>query len=332
MAEDISPSVRLLEHVLRKPVAPGANSWAHSHSETEPAPPERDSPRPTNRERYENKPMPKLPHEVSPQTRTSQAKPYIQPAIPLVSPAAQIKHRAVTDPVPPKPLFASRKPSVNQLRKKFGHSKQASTGEKPLSPTVPYPTGKAAEILEAISPKIPSRSTAPSPAHVRHSSRTDSDDTVDAGPKTSDSQDSRNPEIVAENPSTPLQDHQLQVKGHLAPPKIASYGKVGDTGIVQGQGMVRVESVRGIIEHASAGIDDSIPLSGTYSHHSSDVLQPVSYSPSNYEGVWENDPAVVSFNQPMSSCNNLTTSRDIHCLLSVPCRGAFRNIKSKIKI
>ena len=330
MAEDISPRVKLPGQVSRKAVAPGANSLAQSQNQPEAAALEHESPRPTNRERYENKPMPKLPHEISPPSHTSQAKPYIQPVIPLVDPAPQVKNRAVTDPIAPKALFAGRKPSVGQLRKKFGHSKQASESDKRLSPTIPYPTGKAAEVLGLSSEKPPSRSAVPSstfllsdyqnetafsshaqsdevsnstrqyqstPVPVGRHSREDSQDTVDAGTRITIPQDPRDQETAAENPRTPLQDHQSQTKGNLAPPKIASYGKVGDTGVVQGQGMIRVESVRGIIENASASTSDEVaPTSATHSQHSSDFLQPVSYSPSNYGGVWENDPAVVSLN------------------------------------
>lgn len=113
------------------------------------------------------------------------------------------------------------------------------------------------------------------------------------GQDNSDDESEANPafDLVSEDPTTPRQDRQAEESRHLGPPKIASYGKVGDTGVLHGQGIVRVESVQGIIEHASG---QTTPMSPTSSQHNVELLQPVSYSPNDYGGVWENDPAVVS--------------------------------------
>lgn len=93
--------------------------------------------------------------------------------------------------------------------------------------------------------------------------------------------------------------------GFLRPPKVGIHSNVGEVGLVDGPGMHRVESFRGVIE------DTADPNSGTEQSHSiSDVNMsqpstaegqnsarswaPDAYTPSNYTGVWENDPAVVS--------------------------------------
>lgn len=63
MAADAPPTIKPPELTPRKPVAPGPNSWAQSQNQTESNPREHESPRPTKCDRYENKPMPKLPQE-----------------------------------------------------------------------------------------------------------------------------------------------------------------------------------------------------------------------------------------------------------------------------
>ena len=329
MTEDASPRVKLPDHITRKPVTPGTNSWAQSQTRAEPTASDHDSPRPTNRERYENKPMPKLPDETTVEVRTPQAKPYIQPAIPLVYPKSHVKDRAVTDPILPKGLFAGQKPSVGQLRQKFSHSKQASVGDKQLSSTFPYRTGKAAEVL-GLSPELPlRRDRAPSPdssfeedsngaespsdAHLGQyrdfthqgssiHARKDSQDTVDANTQSELLQDAVAPEAVVEKADMPSRDHEPHKTDHLAPPRVATYGRVGEMGVLQNQGMIRVESVQGIIEDAASNTNsESTPIRDTPTYSHSDFLQPVTYSPNNYAGVWENDPAVVSIQRHQPS-------------------------------
>ena len=96
--------------------------------------------------------------------------------------------------------------------------------------------------------------------------------------------------------------------GMLQPPKIGRYGNVGEVGLVEANEMHRVESFSGVIENAEsslsydrqvyAGSTGALSQSSmTHDLNTGDILPPVIYSPSNYGGVWENDPAVVSILQ-----------------------------------
>ena len=93
--------------------------------------------------------------------------------------------------------------------------------------------------------------------------------------------------------------------GMLHPPKIGKYGNVSEVGLVETKGMPRIESFRGIIESAESpsSHDGTMYASSTGALSlprmtqgltSEGLLPPISYSPSNYGGVWENDLAVVS--------------------------------------
>lgn len=93
--------------------------------------------------------------------------------------------------------------------------------------------------------------------------------------------------------------------GMLHPPRLRRYGNVGEVGLVEANGMHRVESFSGVIENAEsypgnngrmyAGSNGALSQSSMVQGLSTgDLLPPVIYSPSNYGGVWENDPAVVS--------------------------------------
>lgn len=99
-------------------------------------------------------------------------------------------------------------------------------------------------------------------------------------------------------PTTPVSDF-------LHPPRIGNHMNIGEVGIIDHAGMHRVESFRGVIENVpiSKGSSGQIYAdSAAYSSQPSTsqgqdtggLLPPNVYSPSNYGGVWENDPAVVS--------------------------------------
>ncbi|KAL9100164.1 MAG: hypothetical protein Q9163_004429 [Psora crenata] len=339
MAENEQAKVNSADGTAPKHLAPGPNSWAQAHQRQHSVTTDKEEPRPTNRDRYENKLTPKPPSEAAVQASVLQPKAYIQPAIPLVGPPPIPKNRAVTDPVAPKPLFAGRKPSVTQLRKVFGHSKHNSEDDHPLPSSLDYPSGKAAELL-GLKPVLvgPKRSTAPSSAVMSSNADVTSD--------LSNASSSQSPDAVRQVQDTPLpmscrvgseDDHhpardinnsadarkrngleqqqkesatsaQPQQQGtsiRLAPPKVASYGKVGEVGVVQGNGMHRVESFQGIIEDGTLSVKSeeqtrvgedgqTTPKSAAFKEHNGHSTQPVSYSPNNYAGVWENDPAVVS--------------------------------------
>ena len=89
------------------------------------------------------------------------------------------------------------------------------------------------------------------------------------------------------------------------PPKVGIYANVGEVGLVEASGMHRIESFSGVIENAesSSGKNGEMYAGSTVALSQSSMAQglntgdlrpPVVYSPSNYDGVWENDPAVVS--------------------------------------
>lgn len=99
--------------------------------------------------------------------------------------------------------------------------------------------------------------------------------------------------------------------GMLHPPRLRKYGNVGEVGLVEANVMHRVESFTGVIENAESSPGNNGRMyagsNGALSHSSmtqglntGDLLPPVIYSPSNYGGVWENDPAVVSSSRSLT--------------------------------
>ena len=101
-------------------------------------------------------------------------------------------------------------------------------------------------------------------------------------------------------------EEHMRVKGTLHPPKTGTCARVGEVGLVEGHGMHRVESIAGIIEDAASGNSNgnhAYTTSSEVATYSStaqysdagELLVPAVYTPSNYGGVWENDPAVVSY-------------------------------------
>ena len=96
--------------------------------------------------------------------------------------------------------------------------------------------------------------------------------------------------------------------GTLYPPRLGRYGNVGEVGFVEANAMHRVESCSGIIENTESSLGNNGQLyadsTGALSQSSTTqdlknggLLPPVIYSPSDYGGVWENDPAVVSISR-----------------------------------
>ena len=250
--------------------------------------------------------------------------------------------RAVTDPVAPKPLFTGRKLSVAKLRKKYSFSK--GTNDVPEAETMPtdqsssairFSSDKAAEVLGLHSPPENKPDIPPDPAPsapVLDPFRPSSDSVERAPTSTAQVQSTPAPtrRYLRENDlPTPTiieapvaskwhvnQDPQNQnsdpqkaetgnfMPGMLQPPKFGRYGIVGEVGLVEANGMHRVESFSGVIENAESSPDHNGQIysgstgalsqsSMTPSLNSGDPLPPLVYSPSNYGGVWENDPAVV---------------------------------------
>lgn len=316
----------------RKPVNAGLNSRQDSHadSQQDDMKQEHQSPKPTNRDRYENKPMPKLPKEATENDAKVVRKPYIKPVIPLVDPNSPPKSRAVTEPLLSRTLFANKRPAVTQLQRKFGHSKQASGGESKKSVDGPPATGKAAQILGfEIEKSKPQHSARHSPT-LADSEESSPDlyhgrlaeapaDPSNMSATTSHNRDQSQatikqrmveevvPEVTVTSDKTTTEDTPKERErlttptNLLAPPKIASYGKIGDRGLIHNHGLVRVESVQGIIEHTNRTDDadgDGRPIEHARSFEPQQINQSASLPPitnltSSYEGIWENDPAVV---------------------------------------
>ena len=351
MVEEDKPRVRLPDAVPRKPVAPGPNSWAQPQQEQSRSSGNEQSSvgRVTNRDKYEHKPMPPPPADSSPHNKNALSKVYIKPAIPLVNPVPGMQShqkRAVTDPVPPKPLFAGRKLSVAKLRKKYSFSKaKDDVPETEAMPTVQSSSAarlsaeKAAEVLGLFPPpedrpNTPSASAPLAPVLDHFCLPSDSLEgtTSLACPVQSRPAPTRRylqenglptPTIIeapidfkqlvnevqqSQNKDPKIIEDVIFKPGMLHPPRLRRYGNVGEVGLVEANGMHRVESFSGIIENAESSPANNGHMyaesTGALSQSSlaqvlntGDLLPPDIYSPSNYGGVWENDPAVVSISQ-----------------------------------
>ncbi|KAL8707551.1 MAG: hypothetical protein Q9220_007443 [cf. Caloplaca sp. 1 TL-2023] len=132
-----------------------SNSWARKNTQAQ-----AKTPKATNRDRYETKPMPPTP-EPSPsrieKPLTARKKlGYVQPATPLTAPILALprpKTRAATDPVMPRPLFTSKTSTVNQLCKMHSQPKEdkvKSEGREAAYRSASPPAGlshKASQIL-----------------------------------------------------------------------------------------------------------------------------------------------------------------------------------------
>lgn len=256
--------------------------------------------------------------------------------------------RAVTDPVAPKPLFGGRKLSVAKLRKKYSFSKaKDEIPEVEPMPTdafsraVRLSSEKAAEILGLCPPpenQPNTSSVSAPPAPVPDSIRPPSDSversasptqqaqskpvptrrylrendlptpTTTEGPIASNRQANGDPQNQTKESHEQKEEAKKAEDGMLHVPRIGRYGNVGEVGLVEANGMHRVESFSGVIEDAesSLGYNEQMyahptealsQLSMTQGQNTGDLLQPIIYSPSSYGGVWENDPAVVSISK-----------------------------------
>lgn len=312
MSRPTTPRVSLPDVVHRKPVQRGPNSWAQAAEKAGVIKIPNPGPA-TNRDKYENKPMPPLPRPSEHGAPLNMpGKPgYIQPATPL-NPTNQgsSKHRAVTDPVSSKPLFGGAK--IGELRRKFSGAK-IHTASKSIEATV--------------RPRTPAPEPSELPAQSSGSNKFRHDQNPASAPLST-----TDPCYLAENlgrqhQSTPVPTHQqeasnlhsvgltpeeavdpdgiIQGDGKLNPTRKGTYGTVGEVEFVEGKPEHRVASIAGVIETAEPceGENLSEPPSAHTSSSSADtyrgqnltyLLQPTTYSPSNYGGVWENDPQVVS--------------------------------------
>ena len=349
MADQEQPMENLLGTISRKPLVPGLNSWAQSQQEQHWSPSgEQLGPgRATNRDKYEHKPMPRLPADFSPHKNYLQAKAYVQPTIPLANSTKETQSqqkRAVTDPVAPKPLFASRKLSVAKLRKKYSFSKaKDDTPETESMPTtqqlssvsrlssekaaevlglcpppedkantppafallapVPDPFSLSSDSIERTTSPVRQVQSTPAPTHRCLKENDIPTPRITKAPVASNRQMNEGSQIRNRDPKKPEDD--MFTSGMLHPSRLGRYGNVGEVGLVEANEMHRVESFSGVIENAEsylgrngqmyAGSMGALSQSSmTQGPNTGDLLPSAIYSPSNYGGVWENDPAVVS--------------------------------------
>ncbi|KAL8775401.1 MAG: hypothetical protein Q9209_000409 [Squamulea sp. 1 TL-2023] len=339
------PRVKLPDTTPPKRIHPGPNSWAgQNHTKT---------PRATNRDKYENKPMPPTP-DASPSPiekplTARKDRPYIQPATPLIllnqiNPGTN--NRRTTDSAVPTPLFTSKTSSstVDQLRKKYSQTRNKSKSTKDEEDIMDRPTSpplvvsqKASQILGVFPTENVNRENAPTSAPP-------STNTPDSFRKSAGSTKVPNTSLSRQVKSTPvltrryLQENHLPVgantrtseeleeatatssnekrqhqstegtivgSGPLNPTRLGTLGRTGEVGYVGQNEIHRVLSFTGVIEDAAPldinedGMEPDTNKTGRHQNtlhpqYSGDILHPIVYSPSNYAGVWENDPNVVS--------------------------------------
>ena len=339
MSQSSTPQAKLPDVMPQKPVVPGPNSWALSATQGDP----KKLPQPaqgTNREKYEQKPMPLTPGKVSGNDElvVPKNRGYVQPATPLLYSNQSFqsnKGRASTDPVLPQPLFTGTRPGgIAQLRQKFSGSKTNFNVIKEhdaaqLASASPVLSEKALQIL-GVRP-VPDNSgrtppaSAPPIANTPEPYRVSSDD--HSAPSSSLSRHIQStpaptrrylrengpqtPQLgnasLADTADMPDENEALeQTSEHpegaivsdsmLNPSRSGAYGRVGEAQYVEGHESQRIASYAGVIENIES-FDQPSPTQNQYTsqeYDSAGFLPPTVYSPSNYGGVWENDPDVVS--------------------------------------
>lgn len=136
--------------------------------------------------------------------------------------------------------------------------------------------------------------------------------TITEAPITSNRQANEDPQMSEKYPKKA--EGGALTPAMLYPPRVGRYGNVGEVGLVA-NGMHRVESFSGVIEDAGSSMGNNGQMyasstgalsqsSMTQGLNNGDLLPPVIYSPSNYGGVWENDPAVGYSLPPFSPSPN----------------------------
>ena len=349
-----APTVKLPDGVFRQNTLSGTNSWAQSSTTIKPMMKQTHHGQPTNRDKYENKPMPKLPVEESPAVVRSQPR-YIPPAVPLVNPILQgQKMRAVTDPIQSRSVVNGKTPSITQLRKKFSSSRTDVTkidekeflsyGDIPdkaqnvlgisiqraATPSAtanrrqtPAPTPFVPKSQTKLKQPLFQTKTGPSDLSSRGSIGSNHDK-ADLQMADGIRHHSDTAEDAIKHAQTPLQSDEAEKPAEgPSRPKIAAYGSVGKVGVIQKGALHPSGSFQGVIEMASPAKSEhdvphrespsaKLPSSSRSARPSEEFLNPVTYSPSNYGGIWENDPAVVRSQKKIRQ-HGLTQFRAIHC-------------------
>lgn len=320
---------------------------------------------PTNRSKYDDKPMPPLP-DPSP-VRSARERSddhfYIHPATPYRKTPVnlnRVKDRAATDPVIPKPLFASKERVRNQP---FEQKSEPNYDQG-------YDNGESFQKRPSAQPAtaVPSKASAVLGFYPVSSNKAINEMPSSAPPSTTPPDPYRSPdERSSYSPSPPRQVQSTPVPtrpyvrgnailtptlthssrassrqmgdtesdggpvqgiitgdGLLSPTRTGGYGKIGGATYVDQIDMQRVDSQMGIIEsaHSPAPTENS-----SCAHHHNDdynvnLQQPshetMRYTPSNYAGVWENDPHVVRIHMLEVMKAVLTNSRATLFRHSVP--------------
>jgi len=281
---------------------------------------------PTNRDKYENKPMPPLP--ITPEKvrgPTTPGKPgYIQPATPLIYSKATPSNRAVTDPVVSKNLFGANKVSIGELRRKFSGAKIG-----PNLSTVDESTNARARTPRLQAVELPTGSSMADDTHKQHANPPSSAPPSTNAPDpfrssvTQGRQHQSSPapthRYVKEQTSLetlPYEDDETMIleirspdgiimgDGKLNPTRTGTYGTIGEVEYVEGKAAHRITSYSGVIENASSPAESESQKqphsanvhpspSAVRGQNLTHLLHPNVYSPSDYGGVWENDPHVV---------------------------------------
>lgn len=264
---------------------------------------------PTNRIKYDDKPMPPLPDPspVRPTRGRSDHRFYIHPATPYRKTPVNLSHvkdRAATDPVIPKPLFASKEKVKTQPREETVepnyhqevHNDVDSFQKRPSVPPSTVVPSKASAVLgfypvlsKKVINEIPSSappSTTP-PDHYRSSEETSSCSPSPPRQVQSTPVPTR-PYVRGNAILTPTLTHSSRASsrqigdtesdggpvqgiitgdGLLSPTRTGGYGKLGGATYVDQIDMQRVDSQVGIIEtvHSPAPTEKS-----SCSHHHND--------------------------------------------------------------
>lgn len=280
---------------------------------------------PTNRSKYDDKPMPPLP-DPSPVRSTrnrSGDRFYIYPATPYrKTPVTvnRVKDRASTDPVIPKPLFASKekvrtqpcKEIAEQYYDQEGYDDGKSFQKRPSAPPATAVPSKASAVLgfypvssnKAINEMPSSAPPSTTPPDSYRSSEEISSYSPSQPRQVQSTPVPTRPYVRGNAILTPTLTHSSRASsrqmgdtesdggpvqgiitgdGLLSPTKIGGYGKLGGATYVDQIDMQRVDSQMGIIEtvHSPAPTQNS-----SYSHHHNGDynvnLQQPSHEPMRY--------------------------------------------------
>ena len=334
MSQQPSAKLKLPDIMLRNNVVPGPNSWALAATQGDPKKLPQLAP-PTNRDKYEQRPMPPIPDKsyhdrnlIVPKHRQ-----YIQPATPLLSlgQKSELKSRAATDPVVPQPLFAGKPDSIAKLGTKVSNpknyadlvkedapvhslsenelqilglrptrdnSRQTPPASAPASTNTPDPYRIPSDDYSAQSMSS-SRQIQSTPLPTRRYLRENNLQAPGLGhtslATTAEALEGQEGELQrSDHPKATMVDHNLS-----SPTRTGTYDTARGVEYVEEHENQRIASYAGVIENAgSAERTSPIQHSDTSrGQNSGELLPPTVYSPSNYGGVWENDPHVVRKSQ-----------------------------------